>query len=84
MNKCRVCKEQMIQWAWQPLGPGKDNDTFMLPGHHYRGFPVLGICDSCKQNIARGGEVKYTYKGQQYIANEQPRPLYYPADIHTP
>ena len=73
--KCQVCKRNEREWLWQPLGPSeKDNDTFTLPGHQYRGFPAIAVCDACRLDIENGKETRYTYKGKAYIANERPPP----------
>lgn len=48
MAKCQLCKTKEAIWAWQPDGPGEDEYTFTALGHHYRGFPVVKVCEPCK------------------------------------
>lgn len=67
MSKCRICKNEEALWSWQPLGPAEDSrETFTAPGFHYRGFPVIPVCDDCKQNIQGGDEVQFDYKSITY------------------
>ena len=42
---------QPADWAWQPFGPSEDYNCFTTPGSHYRGFPVLKLCDEHKTAI---------------------------------
>lgn len=51
MSKCRICRENETEWAWQPFGPSESLDSFMLPGSHYRGFPVINCCNYCKKQF---------------------------------
>ena len=67
--KCRVCRSKEAEWAWQPWGPGKENDTFTLPGSHYRGFPIVKICTDCKERIQKGAAVTVIYKGNTMRVN---------------
>ena len=75
--KCQACKRQESElWAWQPFGPGEDIRTmFMVPGSHYRGFPIIKVCDSCKNDFEHGDfAVRFEYKGHKYIGeNHQVR-----------
>jgi hypothetical protein len=47
----------------QPFGPD-EQIVFTTPGSHYRGFPAIGVCDSCKQNIQAGRGATFRYRGQ--------------------
>jgi hypothetical protein len=68
--KCRVCKSNEAEWSWQPMGPGSDNDTFTLPGSHYRGFAVIKVCAACKEQIQQGQPVTVIYKGHEVYVNQ--------------
>ncbi len=61
-------------WAMQPFGPDKVV-TFALIGNHYRGFPVIKVCDLCKENIEEAitGEMPpffFNYKGRHYAIDQ--------------
>ncbi len=65
--KCQVCARNDVEWSWQPAGPGEDARCFTLPGSHYRGFPVVKVCDHCKQRIEYGKTLlHFMYKDQTY------------------
>lgn len=67
--KCQACKEQEAEWSWQPWGPDTTPDSFALLGHHYRGFPIIKVCDSCKTDFQRGDfKVRIEFRGHKYIA----------------
>ena len=69
--KCQACKEQEASWAWQPWGPSETPDSFMMLGSHYRGFPIVKVCASCKSAFQTGDfPVAFTYKGHKYIAED--------------
>lgn len=68
MRKCHVCHDRPATWTWQPCGPGENLKLFTLPGHHYRGFLALPVCDDCKARVERGDDVAFTYKRQPYVA----------------
>jgi hypothetical protein len=68
--KCRVCKSNEAEWSGPPMGPGSDNDTFTLPGSHYRGFAVIKVCTACKEQIEQGHPVTVIYKGHQVSVNQ--------------
>lgn len=66
--KCQACKEQVAEWAWQPFGPSESPDSFALLGSHYRGFPVVKVCGSCKSAFQSGDvQVFFSYKGHQFV-----------------
>lgn len=66
--KCQACKEQEAEWAWQPFGPGETPNEYSFLGSHARGFPIIKVCDSCKNAFQRGDfPVKFTYKGHSYV-----------------
>src|SRR5438874_46670 len=69
MSKCQCCHEQEASYAWQPFGPSEDNvATFTLLGNHYRGFPAIKVCYSCKSAFETGDfPVRFTYKNFHYI-----------------
>lgn len=72
MKKCQICKQNERTWTWQPFGPDESpTGSFSVPGSHYRGFPTIGVCDDCKENIENGVETHYTYRGQEYIVNKK-------------
>lgn len=68
MEKCKCCDNE-AEWAWQPFGPGESPDTFSLLGSHYRGFSVIKICDTCKQNAQAGIPLEFIHKSKRYIGN---------------
>ena len=68
MKKCERCKRMNKEtigealWAWQPFGPD-EQPSYSLLGSHYRGFPVIKICDDCKKETEasfRAGEVLWS------------------------
>lgn len=52
MAKCQVCKKNEAIWAAQFIG--EDVPTFSTLGSHYRGFPVVKVCDICKEINTEG------------------------------
>ena len=66
MVKCRICHENIALWAWQPFGPGKPSEGFTLLGNHYRGYPVIKICESCKRGYEAGNAKVFTFKYKFY------------------
>ena len=69
MTKCAVCNVNEAEFAWQPLGPGENADVFTTLGSHYRGFPVVKICDKCRTDVKRGQTVTFTLTGRKYSGN---------------
>lgn len=70
--KCQACHEQAAEWAWQPFGPNESPDSFMALGSHYRGFPVVKVCDMCKSAFQTGDFiVHFSYKGHRFVAENQ-------------
>jgi len=69
MRKCEVCKQSEAEWAWQPFGPDENPRTFTTLGSHYRGFPVLAICNHCEYKISNKFEhdTHFTYKSRCYV-----------------
>lgn len=71
MKKCASCNGQ-AQWAWQPFGPDESQvGSFTSFGSHYRGFPVLAICDGCKDKAEAGQKLYATYKGSEFAVQQQ-------------
>lgn len=69
--KCHACHQEEAQWAWQPFGPGTTPNSFQLLGSHYRGFPVVKVCSTCKSAFQTGDfVVRFTYKGHRFIATD--------------
>ena len=69
MSKCRSCKTNESVHTWQPFGPDDSILCFTRPGYHYRGFPAIGICEDCKNNVENGNPgVIFTYKKTGYYA----------------
>lgn len=67
MVKCQLCRKEEAIWAWQPFGPDSDSRSFASLGSHYRGFPVIKICDTCKGRIAYGKQlIVFTYKNRTF------------------
>lgn len=67
--KCRICRHNEADWAWQPFGPGERPDVFTLSGSHYRGFPVIKVCQKCKEALQAGSPAEFIYRGQRFISN---------------
>lgn len=71
MPKCNCCIYQTTDnqavWAWQPFGPGGVADTFTTLGSHYRGYPVVKVCDGCKKKLQSGESVKFSHKRRHYV-----------------
>lgn len=66
--KCQICKEQEVAYAWQPFGPNETPDSYTLIGSHYRGFPVIKACSSCKMAFQSGDfPVKFEYQGHHFV-----------------
>src|SRR5260370_3422968 len=69
--KCHSCHEQEAQWAWQPFGPDKTPESFQLLVSHYRGFPIVKVCSTCKLAFQTGDfVVRFTYKGHRFLAKD--------------
>lgn len=67
--KCTAveCRDFAV-WGWQPFGPDFDNRlTFTTLGSHYRGFPVIKVCDECKRKIEDGVSLKFWVSRRQKI-----------------
>lgn len=69
--KCQICKHADAEWSWQPWGPDESPLSFTLPGSHYRGFPVVKVCDFCKRESLEviaitGKRVEFSHKGNTY------------------
>jgi hypothetical protein len=72
--KCAICKQNESIWAWQPFGPGETSLEFSMLGSHYRGFPVIKMCDGCKETAESATHekpVSFAYKGRSYIWDGQ-------------
>ena len=50
MAKCEVCRKAETVWAMQAMPGGL---TFALLGSHYRGFPVVKVCEVCKVKMEK-------------------------------
>jgi hypothetical protein len=68
MAKCKTCNTDEPIWAWQPFGPDDKGITALL-GSHYRGFPVIPICNQCKSDADAGIPLEFIYKKERYIGN---------------
>jgi hypothetical protein len=53
--------------AWQPFGPGENINLITTLGSHYRGFPVVPICDHHHDLIHKGEPFPFTYRGAGYV-----------------
>lgn len=59
-------------WAMQPFGPDKDV-TFTALGSQYRGFPLIEVCDRCKEGYQAGRQtLMFKYRGKVFSINRQP------------
>lgn len=63
---CQVCKGFYPSWAWQPWGPDADGLSFTTLGSHYRGFPIVKVCEGCREAINEGQTVEFTYMKNLY------------------
>lgn len=82
MSNCQVCHHDPAIHAWQPFGP--DSTSFLAEmGWHYRGFPVIKVCEECAMIIRRRGVIEFTYRGQRYIAGDG-KCLVVPAYVSDP
>src|SRR5712692_6447101 len=69
--KCQACHEQNEEWAWQPFGPAERPDSFLVLGSHYRGFPVVKVCSTCKLAFQTGDfMVRFSCEGHRFIAKD--------------
>ncbi len=71
--KCQACerKQYPATWSWQPFGPDEDiEQSFTLPGSHYRGFPVIKLCASCKHAVQYEHKLSFSYRGNTYMYAE--------------
>ena len=68
MDKCQEKKcNNDATWAWQPFGPSDTAPgSFTSLGWHYRGFPVIKLCDDHKQLHQNNIELPFTYKRITY------------------
>ena len=80
-TRCNICDSLTIElYAWQPFGPNKDateGSAFALPGHHYRGFPVIKVCETCMESILEERSGAFTYKGVFYYVELDTPPAPY-------
>jgi DNA-binding XRE family transcriptional regulator len=83
MAKCKVCKTTEAVWAWQPFGPNETPLCFTTLGSHYRGFPVIKVCDDCHSDIKWGVPVEFEYRVSTYMADDA-RVLLVPAYVGDP
>lgn len=67
--KCRICSSNEAYSFCQPFGP-EDKPVFVREGYHYRGFPVIRVCDTCKESIESGKELAITYRNHKMTINE--------------
>jgi hypothetical protein len=49
-RRCSVCREREAVWAKQYIG--SDAPEYYRLGYHIRGFPVVKLCEECKQTEA--------------------------------
>ncbi len=66
---CAVCHNNLSEWIWQPLGPGEGCKVFTLPGSHYRGFPTVPVCNSCRLRILDGASAPFVHRHVVYTLN---------------
>lgn len=74
MNKCAICHAKPIDMTWQPCGPDESTTCFVTPGSHFRGFPAIGVCADCRDQITaalttpNAPDVAFIWKGSPYMA----------------
>ena len=67
---CQTCNINEAIWAWHPFGPADDDDhCFTTLGSHYRGFPIVKVCDECKRDIENGSPKEFEIRGKRFIGN---------------
>jgi hypothetical protein len=70
MTKCAICHTNEAIHAWQPFGPdtgtARHGLSFAALGSHYRGFPVIKVCQPCTLRIQDGERVEFTYAKQHF------------------
>lgn len=69
MAKCQLCKAEAI-WAWQPFGPGDPPGTLATLGSHYRGFPVVKVCEYHADRVRTGRRVDFGYGPKWYAVQD--------------
>ncbi len=69
MIQCKICHVAVADWAWQPCGPGTVM-TFTTLGSHYRGYPVVKVCDWCKRRVQlqKTGHFQFRWRGHERVA----------------
>ena len=68
-TKCQACRTNDRVWTWQPFGPDETTLCFTTLGSHYRGFPAIGICDTCRTRVINGRPaLLFTYKNTNYFS----------------
>lgn len=72
--KCSVCKSETAIFSWQPFGPDESPLHFTTLGAHYRGFPIIKVCNSCHTKIANAvvrpelyGGFEFSYRRTSYV-----------------
>lgn len=69
-RRCASCRQRTHEYdTWQPFGPDTSVATCTTPGSHYRGFPALALCWSCRNALDRGEQISFAYRGEHYIAD---------------
>ncbi len=62
--------ERRTEWAWQPFGPDPDprsSLSFVTPGSHSRGFPIIKVSGKDKDHIRAGGVYAFRYRSTEYV-----------------
>lgn len=71
MRYCRTCHLHPASDAWQPFGPNETPDesgAFTALGWHYRGFPIIPVCNDCHDAIIRHDvDRAFTVKREPYM-----------------
>lgn len=70
--KCQCCKQEYAVDAWQPFGPSETVDCFTGIGSHYRGFPVIKVCDACHTKISQAVHESDKYGGFHFTYSDIP------------
>lgn len=71
--KCQLCKQVAeITASWQPFGPDESIRCLTAPGSHYRGFPVLKVCQDCEQAISSGQRIpSFEFRNDAFIVQDE-------------
>ena len=87
-SRCNICNILTCHLlSWQPFGPNQDateSSAFTCAGAHYRGFPVIKVCEVCMESILEERFGHFTYQGVFYVVDMDIPPTPYKSPITSP